>query len=366
MALNVCHPNLPELLSRQGESASVESMARRVDAALREHFNREPHAVYYCSVGALSYTAHLEGLTQTIEDIAAVDVTVARQISALLRQTDPEFYAFGVFYRNVTETKASLGSFWPHLQKPHICAVKLDCEEANSFIARSLELIPNHCPNAFDVLHPGRRFWRGRIEETGSNLRDCIVSDPYAALTAPPFDRAKENRANAAGVRCFYGASNLQTCLSELRLETGWLVYLGGFVVKAPLPVLDLRKLADAPFPSIFSHDYSSVAREIGWLRAIPQEFAHAAFHGDKATHKGSRYFSEFCRQRHRASIHGLVFGSAQNPMGFNVALYADTWDGRSDPLHLLEVRTTQMVSRTTIARGVDVLIPSVFPIDVE
>ena len=61
-----------------------------------------------------------------------------------------------------------------------------------------------------------------------------------SSLGPPPERLRKAGRMNSAGIQVFYGAYELETCLSELRPNVGDVVFAAKFELTRSLCVLDL------------------------------------------------------------------------------------------------------------------------------
>ncbi|MFC4160382.1 RES family NAD+ phosphorylase [Chitinimonas lacunae] len=363
--MEIGQPNFAAMLAAKFYEPTLEDLASEIDRILRKHFSCSAMPARQVGIGVLCHEYEPETLEATIEREAQVTREVAEQVAHLIRARDTDnYHRPSCRYLNQTERQASLQSFWSSLRGDELDPVKLNDNNANNAVGRALEMIERRAPQAFRWLEAGTPLWRGRADENFS-LWEAVQADGYCALGAHPNGRA--NRLNPEGIRCFYGANDVQTALSELRVETGWIIYLGNFTLTRNVPILDLQLLKQAPWPSVFAGDYKEQAYEVGVIRGIPNELAHAPWKGGgDHVYRPARYFAEFCRQRQSDRIAGLLYPSSQHPSGFNIALFADKWDGSNDPIRLTSIHTTQILSRTTRARGVDVCLDGVDPLDTD
>jgi RES domain-containing protein len=360
--VEIGQPALSALLAADPGGPTPRRVAAEIDRVLRRHFRCEAQPAWQVGVGNLSHEYKPVALEDTIRREAGVSVGAAGELAGLIRGADKDKFHWPHWrYVNHTERQACLRTFWPGLRGENLDPVSLNDDEANALMHHVLAMIESASAEVFRSLDAGTVLWRGRTDENFS-LYEEVRASAYAALGAHP--KGPAHRLNPEGVRCFYGASDVQTSLSEQRVETGWIVYLGKFATTRQLPVLDLHKLAEAKWPSVFLPDYEQRVRDFGLVRSIPFELSHAPWKGgNDHAYRPARYFAEYCRQRQRDRIAGIVYPSSQHPSGFNVALFADTWDGNDDPVRLQSIHTTQVVSRTTKARSVDVGLPGVEPL---
>ena len=95
---------------------------------------------------------------------------------------------------------------------------------------------------------PGARIYRARITPPGVDYRR------HDDLKAPPLEKAGQGRMNPKGISFFYGTSDSQTALQEVRPIRGDVVTVGTFTVLRPLNVVDLTAIPDS---SLFADDFN-------------------------------------------------------------------------------------------------------------
>lgn len=92
------------------------------------------------------------------------------------------------------------------------------------------------------VLEPDSAIFRARLAKTNDDL-ETILREAPSSLGAPPACYASAGRMNAEGISVFYGATDVETCIAEIRAPVGSSVVSGRFSPLRSLRVLDLTRL---------------------------------------------------------------------------------------------------------------------------
>lgn len=106
--------------------------------------------------------------------------------------------------------------------------------------------------NPIREMEPGYRIFRGRL---CTNIEDArlFVAHPFRELVPPPLRRCTAGRMNGAGIRRFYGASELGTCMAELRPQPGSYIVTAQFQSRRALKMFDLTVFGEQlPAPDLF------------------------------------------------------------------------------------------------------------------
>lgn len=96
---------------------------------------------------------------------------------------------------------------------------------------------------------PLDRFTRARVISNDDAVADALSHSERFLGAAPP-GVGGTGRINAKGVSVFYGATNLQTAIAEVRPPVGSLVVSATFSVTGELRLLNLGALNDIPPPT--------------------------------------------------------------------------------------------------------------------
>ena len=102
-----------------------------------------------------------------------------------------------------------------------------------------------------------RVIYRGRIARNKEEV-EKFLADPISQLSPPPPPLATAGRLNPHGIRRFYGAFDVETCIRELRPAIGDLVIITEFNIKKPIQVYDFTVFKDGFLtPNLFDENTS-------------------------------------------------------------------------------------------------------------
>lgn len=345
----------------------LECVARIVDQRIREIFDWSGDIESSSGIGVRFWNNSGVGLSETVKLMAkAPDDLVAKVVSALLSdKSQMRRHNSAQRYSNLLERSASLRSWWSDLSTGARYSGPLGSGKCDAYMRDFLGKIESLAPQCFSTLKRGTKLFRARYIQDFNAFHDQLRSSMEQALSAPPAHAASAQRLNPSRVPCFYGALDEATCLSELRLASGWLVVIGEFDVIADIAVLDVQSLRTLDQPTnYFSRDYERRVSEVGTLRGLPAEICEPSWPGDDESHYiPTIYFAEYLRVHERSRICGLVYPSAQRREGTNVALFADVpLHGSSGSVRFRKAYSMRVVSTAVETRAEGLSIENVEP----
>ena len=184
------------------------------------------------------------------------------------------------------------------------------------------------------VVQPGEsagRFFRARLAE--EDVAQKILDNPVSQLGPPPEHLRRPGRMNPSGIAAFYGGFDLDTCISELRPLVGSGVVVGEFEITEPMIVLDTTRFEGPPK----AHDpfaKNAVQRAAQWrfMHTFMLQIAQPVSPNDEhLDYVPTQVVAEYLARRHDFSFEGdrkgfdaIIYRSAQNPEGRNIALFGD------------------------------------------
>lgn len=169
----------------------------------------------------------------------------------------------------------------------------------------------------------GDVFFRGRITDNDEML-------DIEAMGAPPAEKASSGRANAAGIRCLYLASDERTTVYEVRAGAFDNIAIGKFRLRQDISVVDLRAIAKL-CPIGIEMDYLEYAVNKEHLQKINREMARGMRRGDNSIdYVATQYISDFIKSLEypddsghlKKAYHGIVYNSTMNHEGYNMAVF--------------------------------------------
>lgn len=175
-------------------------------------------------------------------------------------------------------------------------------------------------------------LYRARIVDD-KNTQDKISKNPSSELGPPPERLRRAGRMNSAGISCFYGAYEFDTCVAELKPNVGNTVVGAQFELTRPIYVLDTTRF-EAPIKpmSLFSKNYMQRVEQWTFMRQFRREIAkpispndeHLDYIPTQAVAEYFAYHHGFKRSGNNARIEGIIFQSAQFREGRNIVLLGE------------------------------------------
>ena len=176
-------------------------------------------------------------------------------------------------------------------------------------------------------INPGDKdssFWRARAVYSESELKR-ILDSPTREIGPPPSNKAKAGRMNAEGIQVFYGASDEETCVAEIRPSVGSYVFLGKFDLLTPVRILDFGALSISDSRvSHFDQNYSEQRSREKFLRQWAQEISRPVMPHDEAReYIPTQAVADYLANRVDPRLDGIIFRSSQTGgTGRNVVLF--------------------------------------------
>ncbi|MDV3102909.1 RES family NAD+ phosphorylase [Burkholderia cenocepacia] len=192
-----------------------------------------------------------------------------------------------------------------------------------------VETLPNSKKqSAVRAAGPGTdlcRVWRMRVLAATSELSK-ILSDPERELGPPPEQAAGSGRMNARGISVFYGATDVETCVGEVRAPVGACCITAAFDIVRDLRLLDISLLAEVETSDVshFDPNYQWKRRRAVFLQHLSRALQVPVLPGNEGNgYLPSQMVAEFLGSRRRPRFDGVVFPSIQSGgNGTNVVLF--------------------------------------------
>jgi len=168
-------------------------------------------------------------------------------------------------------------------------------------------------------LEQGSIFWRAK---TSKGLRVAedgeIVSDKYTQeeMSAPPKEKAKDGRANPAGISYLYLAEDLETAVAEIKPFIGDRITIASFTLNKKIKIVDIRKNAPSLLEAIQSKDKNSFDHL--WF-GIKMYFSVPIKPEDPKRYIPTQYLAELFKNN---GYDGVIFESVQKKGNFNLVLF--------------------------------------------
>jgi hypothetical protein len=170
------------------------------------------------------------------------------------------------------------------------------------------------------------RICEGKLESLlGNPSIDSIFRDPYREVGPPPPQLARAGRMNAEGISMFYGSTDMETCLAELRPAIGGQSAVIALRTTKLLRILDFTRMRTVNRRlSYFQPDFDEQAGKLSFLRILGILISQPVVPGRETDYLITQTMMEYLSHVHREPFDGVIFGSAQREGGKNVVLFAE------------------------------------------
>lgn len=167
----------------------------------------------------------------------------------------------------------------------------------------------------------GNSFYRGRMHDS------TVMFTTAEELGSPPNNRAKSNRMSAEGISVFYGADNIKTAISEIYDSRFGYASVAPFVNTKELVLLDLTKIENTPFPSLFDEERREYRETILFLRELNKNLTRPIESMENIEYVPAQIIAEYFRFLYKyddQSIDGIAYRSSKNKEGICYVLFFD------------------------------------------
>lgn len=210
--------------------------------------------------------------------------------------------------------------------------------EQNRFHTNYIELtiLDRYCTYIRKTYKKGTLFYRGRISSEDGFLVD--------QMGAPPSTKATAGRANSAGIRCLYLASDLDTTIHEIRAGVFDFISIGRFKLKEDIVVVDLKAIDHiSPFIEGLNPLEHAINKE--HLKRINMEIGRPLRRSDSVLdYIPTQYIADFIKSilhEGKPEYAGIEYNSTINQSGQNLAIfYPELFDCADvEVYHISELR---------------------------
>jgi len=282
-----------------------------------------------------------EQTVHAIMNAAGVSEAIAADIQEILKDRYSDFdsaqigetteYDSDLYYEEVLPDGREWQETWQSFER----SLKT---EARFFSSRALNVL-NSVFNGIDAMTtfqggsllieggPGTAYeylYRARAFQSEGKLRSALLR-PDKELGPPPSTFAASGRMNAKGIAVFYGASDPETSVAEVRPPVGCEVVIGRFQVVRPIRLLDLTALGGVTATgSIFDPEYASTLSRMMFLRSLSRRMARPIMPDDQESdYLPTQAVADFLATGTVTKLDGIIFPSVQVAEGKqNVVLF--------------------------------------------
>ncbi|NKJ03847.1 RES family NAD+ phosphorylase [Rhizobium sp. SG741] len=360
----VREPYLSALISTQGTDSQcdycgdedkcfeISKVCDEVHGAFKRHFSRArmemnsyEWAMHKDSESSYDFEPAGDQTVYAIMGVADVSETVATDIQQVLEERFEDFeaaqigetteYDSDLHYEEVKPDDREWYQAWFSFER----SLK---REARFFSTHALEVLNSVFEGIGTMTTrrggslivdggPGTGYeylYRARAFQSQAKLEAALLR-PDKEIGPPPSALAASGRMNARGISAFYGATDPETAIAEVRPPVGSKVAIGKFTVIRPIRLLDLTALrgAAAPAGSFFDPKYATALSRMSFLRSLSRRMSRPVMPDDQEfEYLPTQAVADFLATDMVAPLDGIIFpsvqagGNAQNVVLFHKA----------------------------------------------
>jgi len=157
-------------------------------------------------------------------------------------------------------------------------------------------------------------LYRARVFQSEAKLREAMKR-PDAEIGPPHSLAATAGRMNAIGIGVFYGATESEVALAEVRPPVGSKVLVGRFEIVRPLKLLDLvaiKDISDEP-GSLFDERHRHRLKQLEFLRGIGKRLSKPVMPDDQILdYLPTQAVADFLATEAAPPLDGIIYPSVQ------------------------------------------------------
>lgn len=163
--------------------------------------------------------------------------------------------------------------------------------------------------------HEIKTFFRARAFHHDTELDDAL-SRPDLHLGPPPATKARAGRMNAHGIAAFYGASDPEVALAEVRPPVGSRSVIGEFELLRDVRLLDVTALQSLYVEgSVFDPDYERRLALAKFMARLSDRITMPVMPDDEPTeYLITQMIAGYLARRPAPGLDGILFRSVQQP----------------------------------------------------
>lgn len=329
------------------KSITVEALADRVESAFSEHYTRTDTEPDSWQLSLLrdpesTYDWFRAGtpVIDAIEDAAVIPSAAATDVQAILEDRYDDFEAAKLgeetefSSESHYEEKAASAAAWQEEWRAFEESLKTEAR----FFSRSAAARLSAMFGAIDslkttdgsplIVQAGPQLeldhlYRARVFQATDKLEEALCR-PDTQLGSPSFALASAGRMNARGISVFYGATQAETAIAEVRPPVGGRVATAKFSVLRSLRLLDLTALENVKDGgSIFDPTLKNRLERVAFLRTLGQRMTRPVMPDDEALdYLPTQAIADFLATENEPPLDGIIFASVQVKDGRNVVLF--------------------------------------------
>lgn len=333
----------------ESECYSLEDLSVEIETAFEQHYRRTPdqptgYQYSMLSDKELDYDWERDGeqTTDAIMNAAIISEYAAKDIQKILEEkyNDFEFATMGEETEFASDAHYEEASVSDQRWQREWFWFEESLKTESRFFSRSASRLLSSVFNDIDQMQtnhgqplvidigPETKFpfiFRARCFQSNKLLEQAL-SNPDIHLGPPPAAYANAGRMNAHGISVFYGATDPEVAIAEVRPPVGSQVAVAQFNIIEPLHLLDLTALKDITTDggSIFDPEFLPYLERIAFLRNLSHLLTKPVMPDDESLeYLSTQVIADFLSSENNPTVDGIIFPSIQSgKKGLNIVIF--------------------------------------------
>jgi hypothetical protein len=318
---------------------TVEELADHVEGAFKRHFYRtsdqpDGYESMLLRDKEINYEwdRHGEPVLYAIEEAASIDAAAAQDVLDILeyRHSDLEAAQMGdecefdseSHYEEKSPQDHEFAFEWRTIERSLKTESRYFNQGAEAFLARLFADLDQRTTSKGEpvIVRAGpdtarTSFFRARVFHKSDEL-DQAMMRPDLHLGPSPSAFARAGRMNANGISMFYGASDSEVALAEVRPPVGSRALVGEFQIIRPVRLLDVAALQSVYIEgSIFDPGYLEQLSLWKFMGRLSERITMPVMPDDEPTeYLITQMIADYLARQPAPGLDGILFSSVQSP----------------------------------------------------
>ena len=324
--------------------ATIEELAKEIETAFEDHFRRtseEPTGYEYAIAKEVGWERAGDPVAFMIGGAAEVDEKIAEDIRLVLegRHVDierdqrveegpfdeeahyvlkePDDVQYQHRWRIFENSLKTEARFFGTSAEGVLKDIFHDLDQHRSHVGKPV--IVEAGPDTVMT-----ELYRARVFQSTKALEDALKR-PAKDIGPPPSTLATAGRMNAHGVSVFYGATNSDLAISEVRPPVGSRVVVGRFELVRKIRLLDVDALRSVYVEgSVFDSEFLRRRERAKFFQSLSERIAQPVMPNDEPLeYVVTQAIADFLAGRSVSELDGMIYPSVQDrSRGENVMLF--------------------------------------------
>ena len=315
---------------KKRKTVNLSTLAGWIDPVYRENYiRREEYPVSYGDSDHISYETTGDSPDDIISEMLEVDSEISYDIVEVL--SEKESYevikeAQPALYDHTSTYDATYVSSYRHLELWYeFCHIVK--HESRFYNVKTTQILDSIFSKIDSLKYIGERppirsigpgtgnpfIYRARHVKNDDEIIK-IKLESYKELGPPPKSKATPGRMNAQGIPVFYGATDSETCVAEIRLPVGGKAVLAKFEIIKPIVVLDLTVFSEMyEVLSMFDPEFEYKASRLQFLRDFDRRISEPVLsHENSFDYIPTQALAEYLANHYERKIDAVIYSSTQ------------------------------------------------------